>query len=841
MNEANRAEFIRFFGAAFRDKEGNPQTPFEYQCRLALEPALPSLVNAPTGAGKTNAIVGTWLWRRLHNPESVGRRLVYCLPMRTLVEQTRDVTRAAIKNLEEQGLIEKYRFSVHVLMGGDVTDEWDSWPERECILIGTQDMLLSRALNRGYAMSRFRWPLHFGLLNNDCLWVFDEVQLMSDGLATTAQLAAFRTKFQTIGHAHSIWMSATLDREWLKMVDFKTQVDGLPLLTLSEADRATPVLAQRLTAVKHLQPAPPSCRPPQGLAAFVKANHQVGTQTLVVVNRVARARETYSALDQKYSGVANKPEIKLIHSRFRPEERKQWRQLFDPKTGAQDRIIVATQVVEAGVDISSRLLITDLAPYSSMVQRFGRCNREGKHPEAFIYWIDRPLDTKDDKLKDKVELDDNDRKKIAAPYAWDDLQRAQEPDCIGGLASAAPADLPEHSDPYRPAHVLRKRDVIDLFDTTPDLSGYDIDVSRFVRGGEERDVTVAWRDLNGEAPSKKAPALTRNELCPVAIGNELRDFLKGKDKQGKQRKAWRWDALEGNWEEVGESDLRPGLSLLLDVTAGGYSEELGWNKESTKPVTPVPLDQKEINETNDSFDADQRTFQPSKWKKYNQTLAAHSSEARTAAEKIIAALDGLPLSQWQVELIDATHHHDWGKVHEIFQETLHRGQPDSLATIPLAKSNKNLPNAAGKKGHGRKHFRHELASALALLQTGASNLTIYLAACHHGKVRLGIRAVPGEEKPKTEDPLYARGIWQDDPLSSVDLGDGVIKAKVKLNLEPMLLGATTDGARSWLERMIALRDELGVFRLAFLECLIRAADVRASEFPQDYWPKEDSQ
>ena len=41
-------------------------------------------------------------------------------------------------------------------------------PKRPAILIGTQDMLLSRALNRGYGMSRYRWPMHFGLLNNDC-------------------------------------------------------------------------------------------------------------------------------------------------------------------------------------------------------------------------------------------------------------------------------------------------------------------------------------------------------------------------------------------------------------------------------------------------------------------------------------------------------------------------------------------------------------------------------------------------------------------------------------------------------------------------------------------------
>ena len=86
---------------------------------------------------------------------SVGRRLVYCLPMRTLVEQTEQVAIKAIDRLIANGIVEKGRFDVHVLMGGEVSDTWDSSPEREYILIGTQDMLLSRALNRGYAMSRF--------------------------------------------------------------------------------------------------------------------------------------------------------------------------------------------------------------------------------------------------------------------------------------------------------------------------------------------------------------------------------------------------------------------------------------------------------------------------------------------------------------------------------------------------------------------------------------------------------------------------------------------------------------------------------------------------------------
>ena len=61
-------------------------------------------------------------------------------------------------------------------------------PDKPWVLVGTQDQLLSRALNRGYAMSRFEWPVHFGLLNNDCRWLIDEVQLMGPGLWTTSQL-----------------------------------------------------------------------------------------------------------------------------------------------------------------------------------------------------------------------------------------------------------------------------------------------------------------------------------------------------------------------------------------------------------------------------------------------------------------------------------------------------------------------------------------------------------------------------------------------------------------------------------------------------------------------------
>jgi CRISPR-associated endonuclease/helicase Cas3 len=184
------------FDAFFEKATDN--RPFPYQRCLALNEPLYQLLDVPTGAGKTAAVILAWLWRRRFAEEAVRqatpRRLVYCLPMRTLVEQTEAAAQTWLRNLGQDTDVR-----VYVLMGGEEVEDWDISPERDAILIGTQDMLLSRALNRGYGMSRYRWPIHFGLLNNDCLWVLDEIQLMSSGLATSTQLQAFRDKLGAWG------------------------------------------------------------------------------------------------------------------------------------------------------------------------------------------------------------------------------------------------------------------------------------------------------------------------------------------------------------------------------------------------------------------------------------------------------------------------------------------------------------------------------------------------------------------------------------------------------------------------------------------------------------------
>jgi CRISPR-associated endonuclease/helicase Cas3 len=495
------------FDQLFQQATGGHEA-YPFQKRFANAAQLPHLVRAPTGAGKTATAVLGWLWRWTIQLTHTPRRLVYCLPMRVLVEQSERETRGWLTNL---GLAEEVE--AHALMGGVETDAWFLHPEKPMILIGTQDMLLSRALNRGYAASRFHWPIDFGLLNNDCLWVFDEPQLMGSGVSTSAQLAGLHHSLTTSGACPSVWMSATLEPSWLDTIDFKGKFSGQPLeLDEKDYDPRKP-LYKRMTAEKTLRPlGVASSRDMKDVAKTVFEKHVHGTQSLVVVNTVDRAKTLFDNL-AKLRKKSNNPTLLLVHSRFRLFERELLNKRLQEKGDmANDRIIVATQVVEAGVDISSRTLITEIAPWASIVQRIGRCNRTGDDGPGQVFWID---------------LD----QKLALPYEPSDLDFARQQLAKLEGKTVSPQALDEFKRteqitlPFQHKHVLRRRDLLDLFDTSPDLSGNDIDVQRFVRGDDpDIDVQVFWRDIPNDGPPAGEPAPEGRELCRVPVG-QARDFL----------------------------------------------------------------------------------------------------------------------------------------------------------------------------------------------------------------------------------------------------------------------------------------------------------------------------
>jgi CRISPR-associated endonuclease/helicase Cas3 len=610
--------------------------------------------------------------------------------------------------------------------------------------------------------------------------VLDEVQLMGVGSSTTAQLQGLRDQLGTAAPTRSLWMSATLPPGRLRTIDHQR---ALAELALTAADLARPALAARYRAPKPIAPAT-SARA-EDRAAEILAAHVPGTLTLVVVNQVRRAQDLYAALDAR--GAAGAP-LALVHSRFRPADRAaiQARALAPGFHG----ILVATQAIEAGVDLSARTLFTELAAWPALVQRFGRCNRRGEHAraEARVRWLD---------------VADAD----AAPYTPEQLAVARGR--LAALTDASPAALAEIPlDPEPPVlPVLRRRDLLDLFDTQPDLSGADLDVSRWIRDGEERDVQVAWRELDGPPPAD-APDLHRDELCTVPIA-ELRRLLEG------GAPAFRWSGVLDAWEAVDARRLAPGLALMLSAAAGGYDAALGWTgRPAHRPApTAAPAEAPDSDER-EALTLGCRDYVP---------LAVHAQDVAEEAAALRAALGDV--APWP-QLEHAARWHDLGKAHAVFQELITAALPAGearRAAGPWAKS----AGAAAHARFQRPAFRHELASALALLQLGAPDLVAYLAAAHHGKVRLSVRPRPTERVPD-DGRRYALGVWDGDELPATDLGGGVTAPAVRLDLAVTALGDSPAGP-SWLDRTARLVREHGPFRLAYWESLVRIADWRGTE------------
>lgn len=712
--------------------------------------------------------------------------------MRVLVEQTRDVVAGVLDRLSA-------RARVVVLMGGvDDGGDWDVRAEDETIIIGTQDMLLSRALNRGYGMHRYRWPLHFGLLNNDCQWIIDEVQLVGTGVATTTQLQALRRKLGTTLPTHTSWMSATLEESWLRTVDVADE-DLHGRLMLDERDAANSIVARRVGAKKDVTAAATKMGDVRGLAREIVVAHKAATRTLVMMNTVERAVGVYREL-QKSKLKAN---LALLHSRFRVSERRSAleRALAEP-TG-EGTIVVSTQVIEAGVDVTSTTLFTEIAPWASLVQRFGRCNRRGDDAGARVLWVGLPLEAKE-------------REKFEKPYSLSELQVSE--DIMAGLRDVGPRSLPKKEFALERGLVLRRRDLLDLFDTTPDLTGNDVDVSRFIRDADDHDVRVCWREFD-ERPAADEPSPTRAEVCAVPVG-VVREWLTGKSR----RDMWTWDGLQGSWIPV--ERVHPGLSLLLRSADGGYDASVGLDPKGTARVPPVPLDGNGRDRHGDDrhYDGDPE----SEWA-FWYTLTQHSDDVAAEASTLAAAV-GLATDLARA-LVASARWHDAGKAHPTWQRAAKK-----LGNAPPSEHVAKSQALNRRIVYDRPGFRHELASALLALHHGQDDLVAYLVACHHGKVRLSIRSVPTERPPTNRDGekdasiRHARGVWEGDEIPAVDLGAALMLPPTRLTLSYMELGDDETTGPSWLARMLALRDSpsLGPFRLGFLEALIKCADERAS-------------
>ncbi len=879
--------FPEFFQAA----TGKP--PYDYQKRLAEAPACQSrLISIPTGLGKTAAVILAWLWNRVSlQSDKWPRRLVYCLPMRTLVEQTKDEAQKWIDALDAKRIAAKPR--VVVLMGGEPLEpeakDWDIHPEANTILIGTQDMLLSRALNRGYGMSRYRWPMHFGLLNNDCLWVMDETQLMGPGLSTACQLEAFRKPpsqgFGSHGGAGSVtwYMSATNNPEHLRTREWrhKDRLEGFTFgLTPEEKSATSGPVHQRRYAKKRLELRPEASfenaastnslvteilnRHDEMLAALA-GNTVLPARTLVICNTVDRAVAIHRELAK------HKPDgcdLLLLHSRFRPPERREQMErlkALSPATFPKGQIVVSTQVIEAGVDISSGILWSEVAPLASLVQRLGRLNRAGEFngppwkPVAFIVGVGVKAESegKNDKAREEIRKANIGRclpyELAACEGTWASLEELN--------GNASPANLEQIQSKIadsirRCPYSLQRHELLDFFDTDANLSLGFTDVSPFVRGlDDDSDLQVLWRESwlqkndeeEGTGEPRFTPDFQRDEFCPVPIGkaNKSREVL---------NHGWLWRGKESGWVSVRDAGFAPGMTILLPLEAGGYDTDAGWTGEKAHQNFTPHYQPREW-----PSDEDQLSSLANGW----QSIAVHTD---AVAQELRELLHHLLLDEKAERdaLTLASSWHDIGKNHPRWQNAVCvalekagiTGKDDyrpfakfSLSESPQVRNPDGSPKFTGKQLYAvlktiertfRPGLAHEVASALAFRQAEQSRLGLardtdlpsllaeYLIMSHHGRVRKVLRDELPRHPSDDKDTDTVRGIVHGDLLPAIEIM-GQTMGGQPLSTDCRKMGRDATGHESYTRGVLRLLDHHGPFHLAYFEAIFRAADMRASK------------
>jgi CRISPR-associated endonuclease/helicase Cas3 len=123
-------------------------------------------------------------------------------------------------------------------------------------------------------------------------------------------------------------------------------------------------------------------------------------RSVVVFNTVDEAVKFYEIARERSD--IEKSRVLLVHSRFTGEDREEKRRRIEELKRLDEYLIVATHVIEAGVDISSDLFISDLAPASSLIQRLGRFLRYDEKEGKIYLWYE---DEKREKYKGVYYLD----------------------------------------------------------------------------------------------------------------------------------------------------------------------------------------------------------------------------------------------------------------------------------------------------------------------------------------------------------------------------------------------------------------------------------------------------
>lgn len=323
-------------------------------------------LTAPTGAGKTLTGLAAGLALRRHKEQTSGRlgRLVYCLPFTSIIDQNSEVYEEVLEangiEADDQALLKHHhladpRYRVgdeHVEDGSDLLVEtWQS----ETVVTTFHQLIYTLFTGQNANLKRIT------ALSNAVV-ILDEVQAIPheywDDVRRMMRLCSDRlgTTF--------LLMTATMPL----IVDPEETPELLP----SSADRYRS-LARTVLVNRTEDP----IGTPELAARIRERTVEDPTRSrIILVNRRNTARDLHRELrDLPVRTV-------MLSTDLTPRDRG--RILGSLEEQEDPYLLVTTQVIEAGVDISAAEIVRDLAPLDSLIQTAGRCNRNREEDRGTV-------------------------------------------------------------------------------------------------------------------------------------------------------------------------------------------------------------------------------------------------------------------------------------------------------------------------------------------------------------------------------------------------------------------------------------------------------------------------
>lgn len=344
----------------FRGRKLQKYPFFEEVWRAVDEGKRLVILRAPTGGGKTEAAATPFL----RDIKSGGRRwlsLIHVLPTRSLVNAMRWRYAEAMGVLGIRNVAVAYEYGqllgIRPYLDGD-------------IVVTTYDTML----HRFYGVD-LKAPHILGQLSKivNSLLILDELQLLQDEHWYAMSILPYHIKALLAWDAQLILMTATLPTALLEIIINQLR-GGLRYAHLEDivTVSSSSMPARGRLSLTLMGGEMPSSG--EQLVQVIREYHAGEGSVIIIANTVEKAAAIYVSLMRSHLEGKTTLKPMLLHSRLRQAVRKEVEELLESKKEGKF-ILVATQVVEAGLDLDSTLLITEISPIDSLIQRIGRCGR----------------------------------------------------------------------------------------------------------------------------------------------------------------------------------------------------------------------------------------------------------------------------------------------------------------------------------------------------------------------------------------------------------------------------------------------------------------------------------